>query len=417
MDIRRAAPSKKKQYLLWGTGVGVIALMSVGIGRLKPAAASVERSTLWFDAVKRGEMKREVHASGTLLPEHIRIIAAVTAGRIEQLPVRPGDKVTPNSVIVDLSNPDVQLQALQAEQAVTQSRSALAGLRTLLVQQRLAQEGAIAALVTQSQKAQRDAGVQEELDSKGLTVRNDLETARDAASELRARLVLEQQRLDELKRSATEQIALDEEQIERLKAIVRANLTRVSSMRVLAGETGVLQTLGNPPLEVGQWVSSGFELARVAQPGTLKAVLRVAEAEAKDVAIGQRASIDTRNGVVPGHVTRADPSSQSGTVTVEVALDGPLPPGTRSDLSVDGTIEIERLADVLYVARPAAGSEDRTVGVFKVEPNSGYADRVNVKLGRASVNTIQILQGLAAGDSVIVSDMSGWDNVSRVKLK
>jgi multidrug efflux pump subunit AcrA (membrane-fusion protein) len=417
LDIRRAAPSKKKQYLLWGTGVGVIALMSVGIGRLKPAAASVERSTLWFDAVKRGEMKREVHASGTLLPEHIRIIAAVTAGRIEQLPVRPGDKVTPNSVIVDLSNPDVQLQALQAEQAVTQSRSALAGLRTLLVQQRLAQEGAIAALVTQSQKAQRDAGVQEELDSKGLTVRNDLETARDAASELRARLVLEQQRLDELKRSATEQIALDEEQIERLKAIVRANLTRVSSMRVLAGETGVLQTLGNPPLEVGQWVSSGFELARVAQPGTLKAVLRVAEAEAKDVAIGQRASIDTRNGVVPGHVTRADPSSQSGTVTVEVALDGPLPPGTRSDLSVDGTIEIERLADVLYVARPAAGSEDRTVGVFKVEPNSGYADRVNVKLGRASVNTIQILQGLAAGDSVIVSDMSGWDNVSRVKLK
>ena len=417
MDIRRAAPSKKKQYLLWGTGVGVIALMSVGIGRLKPAAASVERSTLWFDAVKRGEMKREVHASGTLLPEHIRIIAAVTAGRIEELPVRPGDKVTPNSVIVDLSNPDVQLQALQAEQAVTQSRSALAGLRTLLVQQRLAQEGAIAALVTQSQKAQRDAGVQEELDSKGLTVRNDLETARDAASELRARLVLEQQRLDELKRSATEQIALDEEQIERLKAIVRANLTRVSSMRVLAGETGVLQTLGNPPLEVGQWVSSGFELARVAQPGTLKAVLRVAEAEAKDVAIGQRASIDTRNGVVPGHVTRADPSSQSGTVTVEVALDGPLPPGTRSDLSVDGTIEIERLADVLYVARPAAGSEDRTVGVFKVEPNSGYADRVNVKLGRASVNTIQILQGLAAGDSVIVSDMSGWDNVSRVKLK
>ena len=417
MDIRRAAPSKKKQYLLWGTGVGVIALMSVGIGRLKPAAASVERSTLWFDAVKRGEMKREVHASGTLLPEHIRIIAAVTAGRIEQLPVRPGDKVTPNSVIVDLSNPDVQLQALQAEQAVTQSRSALAGLRTLLVQQRLAQEGAIAALVTQSQKAQRDAGVQEELDSKGLTVRNDLETARDAASELRARLVLEQQRLDELKRSATEQIALDEEQIERLKAIVRANLTRVSSMRVLAGETGVLQTLGNPPLEVGQWVSSGFELARVAQPGTLKAVLRVAEAEAKDVAIGQRASIDTRNGVVPGHVTRADPSSQSGTVTVEVALDGPLPPGTRSDLSVDGTIEIERLADVLYVARPAAGSEDRTVGVFKVEPNSGYADRVNVKLGRASVNTIQILQGLAAGDSVIVSDMSTWDSVSRVKLK
>jgi HlyD family secretion protein len=417
LDIKRAPPSKKKQYAIWGAGLVAIVIVSVGISRLTPAAPSVERGTLWLDAVKRGEMKREVHAAGTLLPEHVRIIAAVTAGRIERLPARPGDKVTPDAVIVDLSNPDVQLQALQAEQAVTQSRSALASLRTSLVQQRLAQQSAIAMLGTQYQKGRRDVAVQEELDRKGLAAKSDVAAARDAAAELEARMNIEQQRLDDMKRSAAEQIALDEEQIERLKAIVRENRNRVASMRVLAGEAGVLQTLGNPPLELGQWVSSGFELARVAQPGKLKAVLRVAEAQAKDVAIGQKASIDTRNGVVPGHVMRADPSSQSGTVAVEVALDGPLPPGTRSDLSVDGTIEIERLPGVLYVARPAAGSENGTVGVFKVQPNSGYADRVNVKLGRASVNTIQILQGLAAGDSVIVSDMSAWDNVSRVKLK
>jgi multidrug resistance efflux pump len=417
LDITRAPRSKKKQYVIWGAVLVAIAIASLVVSGLKPALPSVERGTLWFDAVKRGEMKREVHAAGTLLPEHVRIIAAVTAGRIERLPVVPGDRVTPSTAIVDLSNPDVQLQALQAEQAVTQSRSALAGLRTSLVQQRLAQQGAVAALVTQFRKALRDVAVQEELDKRGFAAKMDVETARDAASELRTRVSVEQQRLDDLTRSAAEQITLDEEQIERLKAIVRENRNRVASMRVLAGEAGVLQTLGNPPLELGQWVNSGFELARVAQPGKLKAVLRVAEAQAKDVAIGQRASIDTRNGLVPGHVTRADPSSQSGTVTVEVALDGPLPAGTRSDLSVDGTIEIERLPNVLYVARPSAGSENATVGLFKVAPNTGYADRVNVKLGRTSVNTIQILHGLVAGDSVIVSDMSTWDNASRVKLK
>lgn len=416
MDIKRAPPGKTRKYVIWTASLVAVALVSVAISRLKPAP-SMERGTLWVDVVKRGEMKREVHGAGTLVPEHIRVIAAVTAGRVERLPVLPGDSVTATTVIVDLSNPDVQLQALQAEQAVAQSKGALASLRTSLVQQLLAQQSAIAILNTQNQKAVRDAAVQEELDKDRLTARNDLEAARDAAAELRTRLNIEQRRLDDMKRSAAEQLALDEEQIDRLKAIVQENRNRLASMRVIAGEAGVLQTLGNPPLELGQWVNSGFELARVAQPGKLKAVLRVAEAQAKDIAVGQRASIDTRNGIVPGHVMRADPSSQSGTVTVEVALDGPLPRGTRSDQNIDGTIEIERLRDVLYVARPASGSENSTVGMFKVKPNGGYADRVDVKFGRGSANTIEIRQGLAAGDSIIVSDMSNWDNVSRVKLK
>lgn len=417
MDIKRAPASKKKRYLAWAAGVAAIAAVSLGISRLKPAAPSVERGTLWFDAAKRGEMIRDVHAPGTLVPEHVRIVAAVTAGRIEQLPVLPGDKVTPNDVIVELSNPDVQLQALQSEQAVTAAEGALASLRTSLTQQRITEDATIAQLTTQYNKALRDIAVQEGLDRKGLAAKADLEAARDAAAEVKTRMLLEQERLADTKRAATEQIQLDQEQIARLQAIVRESRNRVASMHVVAGEAGVLQTLGNPPLEIGQWINSGFELARVAQPGKLKAMLRVPESQAKDVAIGQRASIDTRNGVVPGHVTRADPSSQEGTVTVEVALDGPLPPGTRSDLSVDGTIEIERLPNVLYVTRPAYGAENAMVGLFKVDPNTGYAHRVNVRFGRASVNTIEVLQGLAVGDSVVISDMSAWDNVSRVKLK
>ncbi len=417
MDIKREPPSKRKKYILWGVGLLGIVAVSVGISRLRPAAPSVERGTLWFDAVKRGEMTREVHAPGTLLPEHVRIIAAITGGRIESLPILPGDKVNAGTMIVELSNPDVQLQALQAEQSVTNAQSALASLRTSLVQQRLAEEASIASLKTQYQAALRNITIQEGLDKKGLAAKTDVEAARDVAAETKTRMELEQQRLEDMKRSADEQVKLDEEQITRLRAIVQENRDRIASLHVTAGEAGVLQTLGNPPLEIGQYVNSGVELARVAQPGKLKAVLRVPEAQAKDVAIGQKASIDTRNGIVPGHVMRADPSSQAGTVTVEVALDGPLPPGTRSDLSVDGTIEIERLQNVMYVARPAYAQTEATVGLFKVEPNNGYANRVNVKFGRASVNTIEVLAGLAVGDSVIISDMSTYDNVSRVKLK
>jgi multidrug resistance efflux pump len=377
----------------------------------------VERGTLWFGVVERGEMIREVHAAGTLVPEHVRIVAAVTAGRVERLPVRIGDTVGPSTTIVELSNPDVQLHALQSDQAVSGARSALASLRSSLVQQQLSQKAAIAALTTQLQAAQRNLAAQEGLDRKGLAARSDVEAARDAAMELRTRLSLEEERLVQMTRAAAEQTRLDEEQIGRLRAIVAESRSRVAAMRVVAGEAGVVQTLGSPSLELGQWVNSGVELARLARPGQLKAVLNVPEGQAGGVTVGQRASIDTRHGIVAGHVSRAAPSSQAGTVTVEVTLDGPVPAGTRSELNVDGTIEIERLRDALHVPRPANGVENSEARLFRIEPNSGYANRVSVKFGRASVNTIEVLQGLAEGDSLVTSDLSTLENVSRIRLK
>jgi HlyD family secretion protein len=403
--------------MAWGAGLLVTVFATAGVSRLTPAVASVERGTLAFDIVKRGAMTREVHAPGTLVPEHMRIIAAVTAGRVERLPVRPGDRVTPGTTIVELSNPDVQLQALQSEQTMSAATSALAELRSSLEQQRLSQESVIAALTTQEQAALRNVKVQEGLAQKGLASRNEIESAHDAATELRTRMSIERARLDQMSRAAAEQMRLDAEQVGRLRAIVQENRNRVVAMRALAGATGVVQTLGDPPLELGQWVPSGAELARVAEPGRLKAVLRVPEGQATDVGIGQRVSIDTRSGTVPGHVTRANPSSQAGTVTVEVALDGPLPAGTRSDLSVDGTIEIERLPDVLHVARPAYGAEGADVTLFRVEPNTGYARRVRVAFGKASSTTIEIRRGLAAGDSVVVSDVSVGDDVPRIRIR
>ena len=421
MDIKREPKSKKKQYIAWGTGIFAVLLVSLGISKLKPAAPSVERATLWVDSVRRGELLREVRAAGTLVPEHIRIIAAVTAGRIEALPVRPGVTVSPSTLLIEMSNTDVQLQALQAEQSLTASRSGLANLKTSLQQQRLAQEGAIAQLHTQIEDANRQMKVVEALDAKGLASGSEVAAARDRVKELQTREALEKQRLDEMNSSASEQISLTQEQVARLGDIVREQKNRVQSMRVFAGESGVLLSLGagtgGAPLELGQWVNPGMELARVAQPGRLKAVIRVPETQAKDIALGQHATIDTRTGIVPGHVMRIDPGSQQGTVVVEVAIDSVLPKGARADMSIDGTIELERLPNVLYVGRPAYGSPESTVGIFKVSEDGSEATRVNVKLGRASVNTVEVITGLTPGDSVIISDMTQWDNVSRVRLK
>lgn len=419
MDIKRAPPSKRNQYIAWGSGILAIVLVSLGISKLKPAAPSVERATLWVDSVKRGELLREVRAPGTLVPERIRIIAAVTAGRVEQLPVRPGVTVTPTTLLIDMSNTEVQLQMLAADQAVTAARGQLASLRRQLQQSKLAQEGTIAQLRTQVEDANRQLKVMEALDKKGLASASEIAAARDRVKELQTREQLEAQQLQEMISSGKEQLDLTQEQVQRLTAIVAEQRNRVRSMHVLAGESGVLLSLGSggATLELGQWVNPGMELARVAQPGRLKAVLRVPETQAKDISLGQKATIDTRNGVVAGHVMRIDPGSQQGTVVVEVAIDADLPRGARADMSVDGTIELERLPNVLYVGRPAYGSAESTVGLFKVSDDGKEATRVNVRLGRASVNTVEVLNGLAVGDSVIISDMSQWDATSRVRLK
>jgi len=418
LDIKREPPKKTKKYIAGGVALLGVLVISAFISRLKPAAPPVERATLWIDTVKRGEMVRSVNAPGTLVPEHIRIIVAITSGRVETLPVRPGETVTPTSTILTLSNPDLDLQTLQYQQQLTQAYGALAQLRTSLQQGLMVQEGAVAQLVTQYQQAVRDASVADSLDKKHLSSPNEVAAAHDRVNELKRRLDLERQRYSDLQGSQKQQLDLQQQQIDGLKQILQEQRNRVSSMRVTAGEAGTLMTLGNPQLELGQWVNSGIELARVAQPGRLKAVLRVPETQAKDVVVGQHATIDLHNnGIIEGHVIRTDPSSQAGTVTVEVGLDGALPNGARSDLSVDGTIEIDRLKDVLYVGRPAYGQAESTVGLFRVEKGTGYASRTNVKLGRASVNTIEIVNGLAVGDSVIISDMSTWDNTSRVRLK
>jgi multidrug resistance efflux pump len=420
LDIKREPPKKTKQYILWSVGLVGIVAVSLAISNLKPAAPTVERGTLWFGVAQKGEMTREVTAPGTLVPEHVRIIVALAGGRVEALPVRPGETVTPSTLLVELSNPDVSLQLLQFQQQLNQAIGNLATLKNTLRQQMLAEEAQITTLRTQYAAAVRDAAVNDSLAKRTppLVTANEVARTRDNAADLKQRLDLEIQRAKDMKESETQQIQLSEGQIEGLKQIIREQQNKVSSLKVYAPEGGQLQTLGNPQLELGQYVNSGVEMARVVQPGKLKAVLRVPETQAKDVAVGQQAKIDLHNNnTVKGHVIRKDPSSVGGTITVEVSIDGTLPPGTSSDLAIDGTIELERLPNVMFIPRPGFGQADNSVGIFKVNPNQGEANRVTIQLGAASVNTIVVKGGLNVGDSVIISDMSAYDQTNRVRIK
>ena len=414
MDVARAPKSKRRRYIAAGAVLMAIVFATVALAKLEPAAPTVERATLWIDTVRQGTMLRQVRAPGTLVPEQIRWVSALTAGRIEALPLRPGAVVTRNEVIATMSNPDVQLQALEAERQLAQAEADLATLRTTLETQRLNQEAALATVITQYNEAQRNAKVFGTLDRKGLSSEGEVANATDRLAELETRRKVEQQRLNLVTAAVRDQYERARRNVERLRGIAQFQRDRVASMQVKAGEDGVLQEL---PLELGQWVVPGQVLARVAQPGRLKAVLRVPETQAKDVVSGQKVSVDTRNGIVEGRVMRIDPAAQNGTVTVEVALEGELPKGARAELSVDGTIEIERLDDVKHVGRPAYGQAESVVGLFRLEPDGNSATRVNVKLGRASVNSIEVLQGLEPGDKVIISDVSQWDSHNRLRLK
>lgn len=414
MDIKRDPPKKTKRNLLIAGGIVALVVVTVALSNLEARPQGVPRAELWIDSVVRGPFVRQVRAPGTLVPELMRYVAAVTAGRVEARPLRPGSPVTAGTVILELSNPEVQLEALEAQRNLTQAEQDLVTLRTSLESGRLAQASSVAQLTSQRGQALRDASVFEGLDAKGLSSKNEVQRARESAAELETRLKLEQQRLDVISSAMSEQLEKAKANVERLRAIARFQGERVASMKVLAGQDGVLQSLN---WELGQWVNPGQELARVAQPGKLKAVLRVPETQVKDVALGQPTTIDTRNGVVNGRVMRIDPISQNGTVTVEVALEGALPKGARADLSVDGVIELERLTNVLSVARPAYGQPESTVGLFKVSADGKTAERMSVKLGRASVSTIEVQAGLQPGDSVIVSDMSRFDNVQKVRIQ
>ena len=417
MDIERDRPSDRRKYVIGAGAVFVTLLATLALMSLKPAAVVIDRSVLTIDTVSVGDMVRDVRGPGSLVPEHVRIIVATTGGRIEQLPVRPGEAVTPSTTIVQLSNTDVQLAALQVEQQLTQAYAALAQLRSLQQQQRITQQGAIAQLRTQQLDAERVARVADSLDKSHLASRNEVAAAHDRALELSTRYELEVRRASEVKAADAELLRLNEQQIDGLKRIVAEQHSRTSAMRITAGEAGQLQSLGSPQLELGQWVNSGIELARVSAPGHLKAILRIPETIAKDVAIGQRATIDTRDGIVPGHVTSVEPVSRGGSVTVEVALEGPLPAGARVDVAVDGVVEIERLHHVTYVGRPAYGSAGSEVKLFRIIPNSGEAERVAVRFGKTSVNSVELRSGLARGDSVIISDMTQTLSEPRIHLK
>ena len=414
MDIKRAPQKKTRRNLLIVGGAVAMVATTVALSNLEARAPGISRSELWVDSVQRGTMVRQVRAPGTLVPENIRYVAAVTAGRVEARPLRPGSPVKSSTILLELSNPEVQLQALEAQRQLTQAEQDLVTLKTTLETNRLSQASMVAQMRTLRATALRDAAVTEGLDAKGLSSKNEVERARDIAIELRARLDLEQERLDILSSAMGEQLSKARANLEQMRAVARFQQERVASMRVNAGLDGELQTL---PLELGQWVVPGQVLATVAQPGRLKAVLRVPETQAKDIVIGQKTAVDTRNGIIDGRVMRVDPISTNGTVTVEIALEGELPKGARADLSVDGVIELERLEQVLYVGRPAYGQPEQAIGLFRIEPDGKTAIRMSVRLGRASVSTIEVLQGLQTRDSVIISDMSRFDNVNRVRIE
>lgn len=414
MDIPRKPKRKLPPAVIVGAVVTALLLTTLGLSRLRPAAPQVEGSTLLIDEVKRGPLVREVHGSGTLVPENQRHVSAVTAGRVERVLMRAGATVEENTLLVELSNPDVQLEALDSERQFKLAEAELSSIRSSLESAKLSQEAATSSSRTALREAERGLSVAERLAKEGLTSQMDVDRARDQLQEAQERYAAEKRRMEVATEALTAQIDLRKADVERLKAIAHFQRERVASMQVRAGANGVVQELS---LEPGQWVQSGQRLARVASPGKLKAVLEIPETQARDVGIGLPAIVDTRDGTVKGLVSRVDPGAQHGTVTVDITLTGELPRGARPDLSVDGTIEIERLKDVVSVGRPASGASETDAHLFKVSPDGHSATRVTVRLGRASFNAVVIVSGLNPGDRVILSDMERFDERDRVRIR
>ena len=414
MDIPREPAKKHKKYIWPAVGIVALAIATYGISNLEARAPTVPRAQLWIDSVKRGELLREVSGNGTLVPENIRWISAVTSGRVEEILVRPGATVQPNTVLMILTNPDVQMELLNAEQQLSTAQTALVNLRQTLESQRLNQEGAVASAKAAFLDAQRQVGINEELARQKLIAQADLDRSKEQMEDLQTRYKIAQQQLELFTASIQAQIDAQRKQIQRNQAIADFQRQRLESMRVVAGASGTLTEL---PLEIGQWANSGATLAKVVEPGRLKAVIRIQETQARDIAIGQTAQIDTRNGIVPGRVVRIDPASTGGTVGVDVALEGPLPPGARPDLSVDGRIELERLPDVLYMGRPTIGQAESTVELFRLTPDGTEAERVKVTFGQTSVQSVVIKAGLNVGDKVILSDIPNVEGQDKIRIE
>ena len=417
MDIARPDQSKirrRKRILYGAIGVLLLVGITVGLAQLKPAAPTVDRNLVWIAEVKKGQMLRQVRGLGTLVPEEIRWIAARTPARVDRIILRPGADVTTESVILMLTNPDVEQAAEGAELQLKAAEAELLNLRVTLQSGVLQAESAAASAKAAFERSKLQAEVNEQLAEDGLISRLDVRLSKVIAEQAATSHTIEQKRYQFAKDTVEPQLAVKQAEVDRYRAIARLRHDDREALAVRSSMKGVLQLL---PVEVGAQVQPGTNLARVADPTKLKAEIRVAETQARDIRIGQLASIDTRNGIVEGKVSRIDPSVQNGTVTVDVHITGDLSrTGARPDLSVDGTIELERLDDVIYVGRPAFGQERSTVGIFKLEADGVYASRTQVKLGRSSVNTIEVIEGLQPGDRVILSDSSQWDSNARIKI-
>jgi HlyD family secretion protein len=417
MDVPRSPEilkKKKQRRLIYAVAGGAaILLVTLGLARLKPAARSVERSSVWIDAVKRGPMLRQVRGLGTLVPEEIRWIPAQTQGRVERLVTLPGSEVKADTVVLELSNPEVELLALEADSKLAAAVASYTELKVRLHSTRLDQEAAAAKVQSDYAQAKMRADTDRELAAQGLVPDLTRKLSEVTAAELGNRDRIEKERLAGAGESVVAQLAVQAAAVEQARAQSRVRREQVNALKVRAGIPGVLQQI---PVEVGQQVAPGTNLARVAQPWKLKAVVRVPETQAKDVIIGQVAEVDTRNGIATGRVSRVDPAVQNGTVTVDIALTGELPKGARPDLTVDGTIELERLTDVVFVGRPAQGQPESQISLFRLEADGVHASRVKVTLGRASVSTVEVRDGLQPGEQVILSDTSAWDASDRVRL-
>ncbi|MDQ2825065.1 MAG: HlyD family efflux transporter periplasmic adaptor subunit [Verrucomicrobiota bacterium] len=416
MDVPRegvAAKKKKRRIIIIGGTVVAVLLATFALSRLKPAVPSVDRSTVWIDTVKRGPMVRQVRGLGTLVPEEIRWIPANTEGRVEKIIVWPGTQVEADTVILEMTSPELEQSAHDAELQAKGAEAELTSLRATLQRELLDQESTTARVHSEYEQAKMERQTNDQLAKNGLVAELVYKTSKVKEAELANRDEIEKKRLAFSHDSIEPQLASKQAAVDQANQLAKLKLDQVEALHVKAGMAGVLQQL---PVQIGQRVKIGDNLARVADPTKLKAEVKIAETQAKDIQIKQQAVIDTRNGVVKGHVTRVDPAVEQGTVKVDVAFDEALPKGARPDLSVDGTIELERLDNVVYVGRPAFGQENNTVGIFKLVTGSNDALRTPVKLGKSSVNTIEILNGLQPGDQVILSDTSAWDAHERIRL-
>lgn len=419
MDIARPDLKRKKtrRQILFGVSLLLaIVVVTLGVSRLKPAAPPVDHSTVWTDTVKRGSMLRQVRGLGSLIPSQdaVRQIPAETEATVVRIRVLPGTTVKAETILIEMSNPQVEQAALDAELQVKAAEAVYQSLRVKLQSDLMDQKASAATVTAEYSDAQRQVQTDRALSNYGIISQSAYKTSKTKADEMTARNDLERQRLEIGEKAIAAQLMEQQTKVDQMRALAQLKQKQLDSLTVRAGIDGILTDL---PLQIGQHVLPGTMLAKVVEPNHLIAELKIPETQARDVQIGQPSAVDTHNGIIPGTVMRVDPAVQNGTVTVDVNLTGELPKGARPDLSVDGTIDLEKLENVLYVGRPAFGQENSTISLFKLDAGGADAVRVPVKVGRASVNTIQILEGLHEGDTVILSDMSRWDNTDRIRLE